>query len=114
MGRGQATPEAENPGDGRSDFETAEVAVARVIASARDAVSAQNRLVPSIISAGYALRARRWWSLTPFLPLPESEYTRWRLFTAYGSRRQRPSFSDIAKFALWRQGIRRLVEMGSR
>ena len=113
VGRAKATPETENSGYGRSDFETGELAVVRSIATAREAVSAQTRLVPSIISAGYALRARRWWSQTPLLPLPESEYTRWRLHTAYGSRHQRPSFNDIASFARWRQGIRRLVEMGS-
>lgn len=28
---------------------------------------------------------RRWWSRAPFLPVPDGEYLRWRLQTAYGT-----------------------------
>lgn len=111
MGRGQASPEGGNSGG--SDFDTEEMAVARAVAAAGNAVCAPTQLLPSIITTAYALRPRRWWNQRPFLPLPEAEYTRWRLYTAYGNRRHRPSFSDIASFAVWRQGIRRLVDMGS-
>ena len=111
VGRGQATPEGGNSGG--SDFDTEEMAVARAVAEAGNAVYARTPLLPSIITTAYTLRPRRWWTQRPFLPLPEAEYTRWRLYTAYGNRRRRPTFSDIASFAVWRQGIRRLVDMGS-
>jgi hypothetical protein len=112
VGRGQATPEGGNSGG--SDFDTDERAVARGVAALSDAVGAPTQLLPSIITTAYALRPHRWWTQLPFLPLPEPEYVRWRLYTAYGNRRQRPTLSDIASFAVWRQGIRRLVDMGSK
>jgi hypothetical protein len=91
-----------------------ELAVARSVAIAYEQLTSPTHLLPGVISASYALRSRRWWKQPPFLPLPEPEYMRWRLYTAYGSSRRRPSFSDIAAFALWRQRIRRVVEMRSR
>ena len=111
MGRGQATPEGGNSGG--SDFNSEELAVARAVAAAGHAVGTPTQLLPSIITTAYALRPRRWWRQRPFLPLPAPEYIRWRLYTAYGSRRRRPSFGDIASFAVWRQGIRRLVDVRS-
>ena len=111
MGPGEAAPG--EPGIGRSDFDRGELAVARSVAMAYGQLTSPTHLLPSVISASYAFRARRWWKQAPFLPLPEPEYTRWRLYTAYGSSRRRPSFPDIAAFALWRQRIRRVVEMRS-
>ena len=113
MGPGQAAPGIEKPGIGRSDFDTGELRVARSIAIEHEKLNARTHLLPSLISASYAFRARRWWKRSPFLPLPEPEYARWRLYTAYGSGRRRPSFGDIAAFAFWRQRIRRVVEMRS-
>ncbi|MGH8957390.1 MAG: hypothetical protein ACRDVK_01815 [Acidimicrobiia bacterium] len=113
VGRGQAASETQNSGEGRSDFDAGEMAVTRSIATANHTLRAPTQLLPSLISASYAFRARRWWKRSPFLPLPDSEYTRWRLYTAYGNKRQRPSFGDIATFAVWRQSIRRVVEMRS-
>ncbi|MGH9894110.1 MAG: hypothetical protein ACREA0_19445 [bacterium] len=113
MGPVQVAPVIENSGNGRSHLDASELEVARSIAIAHDALSTGTHLLGSLISTSYSFRARRWWRRSPFLPLPEFEYTRWRLNTAYGNERRLPSFGDIAAFSVWRQRIRRVVEMRS-
>ena len=45
--------------------------------------------------------ARDWYRRPPFLPLPPSNYLRWRLHTAYGS--ERPQFATVFR-DLWQFG----------
>jgi len=42
------------------------------------------RLAVDLVRLAWSFRARDWWRRPPFLPLPPREYTRWRMFTAYG------------------------------
>lgn len=114
MGSGQATPDSGWSRETASDLSVEETAIARSVAMATDStIAGKSRLLPGLISASFSFRARKWWRRPPFLPLPDSDYTRWRLYTAYGDRRQRPSWNDVVAFSVWRQSIRRVVEMRS-
>jgi len=42
----------------------------------------------------------RWWRRAPFLPLPEPEYVRFRLETAYGEIVVPPS-ADLVAYLQW-------------
>ena len=37
----------------------------------------------------------------PFLPLPDREYVRWRMLTAYGDENAIPPVSDVVRYARW-------------
>ena len=37
----------------------------------------------------------------PFLPLPDREYVRWRMLTAYGDEDAVPPAADIVRYARW-------------
>ena len=42
----------------------------------------------------------RWWTRSPFLPLPDAAYLRFRLETAYGSG-GRPRAADLVRYLEW-------------
>jgi hypothetical protein len=37
----------------------------------------------------------------PFLPLPATDYLRWRMLTAYGDENAVPPADDVIRFARW-------------
>lgn len=66
------------------------------------------RLALDLIAAAWAFRRRGWWSIPPFLPLPDRAYLRWRMYTAYGDEEAVPPLRDIERFVRWRRELLRL------
>ncbi len=66
------------------------------------------RLALDLLRVVWAFRARGWYRRPPFLPLPPSEYIRWRMYTAYGDEQAVPPVEDVMRFARWRREVMRL------
>jgi len=66
------------------------------------------RLAVDLLRTAWAFRRRSWWSQPPFLPLPDREYLRWRMYTAYGDEAAVPPVADVIGFARWRRETMRL------
>lgn len=58
-------------------------------------------LAVNLLRVGWRFRSRKWYRRFPFLPLPDSEYLKWRLHTAYGDDGAVPSAEDIERYARW-------------
>jgi len=58
-------------------------------------------LAVDLLRVAWRFRARDWWRRAPFLPLPPSEYVRWRMYTAYGDEDAVPSAEDVIRYARW-------------
>jgi len=61
------------------------------------------RLAVDLVRTARAFRRRRCWALAPFLPLPDREYLRWRMYTAYADEAAVPPVNDVVRFARWRR-----------
>lgn len=61
------------------------------------------RLGIDLFRTAWAFRRRRWWSRPPFLPVPDREYLRWRMYTAYADEAAVPPAQDVIRFARWRR-----------
>lgn len=61
------------------------------------------RLGIDLLRAGWAFRRRHWWRRAPFLPVPDREYLRWRMYTAYGRADAVPPVTDVIGFVRWRR-----------
>jgi hypothetical protein len=61
------------------------------------------RLALDLLATGWAFRRRSWWVRPPFLPLPDREYLRWRMYTAYADEDAIPLADDVVRFATWRR-----------
>ena len=61
------------------------------------------RLGLDLVRAAWAFRSRGWWRRPPFLPLPDREYLRWRMYTAYADEQAVPPVDDVVRFARWRR-----------
>lgn len=55
----------------------------------------------SLLRVGWRFRRRGWHARFPFLPLPASEYVRWRMHTAYGRDDAVPSADEVIRYARW-------------
>jgi hypothetical protein len=55
----------------------------------------------ALFRVGWRFRRRGWFRRFPFLPLPASEYVRWRMHTAYGRDDAVPPADDIVRYARW-------------
>ncbi len=55
----------------------------------------------ALVRVGWRFRRRRWYSRFPFLPLPATDYVRWRMHTAYGHDDAVPPADDIVRYARW-------------
>ena len=66
------------------------------------------RLAVDLLRTAWAFRRRRWWSAPPFLPIPDREYLRWRMYTAYGDEDAVPPLADVVGFARWRREVMHL------
>jgi hypothetical protein len=64
-------------------------------------------LVPHLLGAAWAFRARNWYRRAPFLPLPPSSYLRWRMETAYGDPEAVPPYDELERFVRWGSDMRR-------
>ena len=62
-----------------------------------------------LLSMAWSMRRRGWYRVFPFLPVPPSEYLRWRMYTAYGDEDAVPPAADVERYARWaaRQAHRR-------
>lgn len=47
------------------------------------------------------LAPRGWWRRTPFLPLPDAAYLRFRLQTQYGDPDREPAAADLVSYLRW-------------
>jgi hypothetical protein len=65
-------------------------------------------LALDLLAAAWSFRRRSWWRRPPFLPLPSTEYLRWRMYTAYGDEAAVPPADDVVRFARWRRRLLRL------
>ena len=61
------------------------------------------RLGLDLLKTGWAFRRRGWYSRPPFLPLPDREYLRWRMYTAYADESALPPEEDVIRFARLRR-----------
>lgn len=58
-------------------------------------------LAVALLKVLWRFRRNRWWARPPFLPLPASDYVRWRMYTAYGDHAAVPPVEDIIRYARW-------------
>jgi hypothetical protein len=69
------------------------------------ALAARSLIHPSLgvdlLRVAWRLRRREWHRRPPFLPLPDAEYVRWRMYTAYGRGDVTPPATDIVRYARW-------------
>lgn len=66
------------------------------------------RLALDLIRTVWAFRREGWYRRPPFLPVPPSEYLRWRMYTAYGDEAAVPPLEDVVRFATWRRRVMHL------
>lgn len=55
----------------------------------------------ALLRVAWRFRRRRWWRRAPFLPLPDRDYLRWRMHTAYGDYDTVPPTDDVIRYARW-------------
>ncbi len=67
------------------------------------------RLIPYLLSAAWAFRARDWYRRPPFLPIPPASYMRWRLDTAYGDPDANPPEEEIVRYLVWTARMRAMM-----
>lgn len=58
-------------------------------------------LALDLARVSWRFRNRRWYARPPFLPLPDGEYVRWRMETAYGSPDALPSAEEVERYVRW-------------
>ena len=58
------------------------------------------RLWPTAVTQLFRLARPRWWRRPPFLPLPDRDYVRFRLQTAYGPHGT-PAADDLVAYLNW-------------
>jgi len=73
--------------------------VARVLGAVL-ALAIRPRLWPTAVRQALRIARPRWWRRAPFLPLPDAEYLRFRLETAYGER-VAPRPADLVAYLEW-------------
>jgi hypothetical protein len=63
------------------------------------------------VAIGQVVRLARpgWWRRAPFLPLPDAEYLRFRLVTAYGDPTRVPAPADVVAYLHWCRAWPRVV-----
>ena len=59
------------------------------------------RLALDLLRTLWAFRRRDWWRRPPFLPLPDRDYLRWRMYTAYGDFDAVPSPQEVERYVRW-------------
>jgi hypothetical protein len=55
----------------------------------------------ALLGVAWRFRRRGWHRQFPFLPLPDREYVKWRMLTAYGDPDVVPPASDVIRYARW-------------
>jgi hypothetical protein len=54
-----------------------------------------------LLRVAWRFRRRQWFRRWPFLPIPDRDYLRWRMLTAYGDPDIVPPADDVARYARW-------------
>jgi len=76
--------------------------------SASMAVFIRPHLWREAIDAGRSHVPRRWWARSPFLPLPDQSWMRFRVETAYGGEgTDAINPDDLIVWLRWRKSLRR-------
>lgn len=70
------------------------------------AVAVRPSLWPTAVAQAVRLARPGWWCRRPFLPLPDPDYVRFRLETAYGSEGP-PRVDDLVTYLRWCRGFPR-------
>lgn len=55
----------------------------------------------ALLVVAWRFRRNHWYARFPFLPLPATDYVRWRMYTAYGSHDAIPPVEDVIRYARW-------------
>jgi hypothetical protein len=55
----------------------------------------------ALVRLAWRFRRRSWYRRPPFLPLPDTTYVRWRMYTAYGDSDAVPPMEDVVRYAHW-------------
>jgi hypothetical protein len=58
-------------------------------------------LAADLLRIAWRFRSRRWYARFPFLPVPDRDYVRWRMYTAYGDAAAVPPARDVERYARW-------------
>ena len=58
-------------------------------------------LAVDLLRVAWRFRRRGWYRDAPFLPVPDREYVRWRMLTAYGDPDMVPPADDVERYARW-------------
>ena len=58
-------------------------------------------LAADLLRTAWRFRSRHWYRKAPFLPLPDRDYVRWRMYTAYGTPDAIPPAEDVERYARW-------------
>lgn len=62
---------------------------------------ARPKLAADLLRVAWRFRSRGWYRRFPFLPIPDSTYVRWRMYTAYGDYDAIPPARDVERYAHW-------------
>jgi hypothetical protein len=66
------------------------------------ALARRPALWPTALRAARSMTPAGWWRRPPFLPLPDRDYLRFRLVTAYGGDGSRPPHpDDVVTWLTW-------------
>ncbi len=71
-------------------------------------VSRHPSLWPTAIRQAIRLVAPRWWTRSPYLPVPSRSYLEFRLVTQYGDISHRPEPEDVLNYLRWCRDWQRL------
>lgn len=58
------------------------------------------------LTQAFRLIPRRWWARAPFLPLPTSDYIRFRVQTQYGDQNHVVEVDDVLSYLNWSKDAR--------
>lgn len=65
------------------------------------AVAARPGLWPTALRQVAVLAPTRWWTRAPWLPVPDRNYLRFRMQTAYGDPGRAPEPADVVTYLHW-------------
>ena len=54
-----------------------------------------------LLRVAWRFRSRDLYRRAPFLPLPDSTYLRWRMYTAYGDFDAVPTPAEVERYVRW-------------
>ena len=55
----------------------------------------------ALLGVAWRFRRRGWFRQFPFVPVPDRDYVKWRMLTAYGDSNAIPPAADVVRYARW-------------